>query len=92
MSIVSKPDRRAQLINDARQATDALQVYLDDITTQLNNALLGAQVQLKSYTTSTLPPASVAGGMIYVTDAVGGSVPAFSDGSDWRRVTDRVVI
>ena len=30
--------------------------------------------------------------MIYVSDESGGAVPAFSDGSDWRRVSDRAVI
>ena len=30
--------------------------------------------------------------MVYVLDETGGAVPAFSDGTDWRRVTDRVVI
>lgn len=32
------------------------------------------------------------GSLIYVTNEVGGAVPAFYDGSDWRRVTDRGVI
>ncbi len=30
--------------------------------------------------------------MVFVTDENGGAVPAFSDGSDWRRVTDRAVV
>lgn len=30
--------------------------------------------------------------MIYVPDEAGGAVMAFSDGTDWRRVTDRAVI
>lgn len=29
---------------------------------------------------------------IFVTNASGGSVPAFSDGTNWRRVTDRAVV
>lgn len=29
---------------------------------------------------------------IYVSDESGGAVPAFSDGTDWRRCTDRAVI
>jgi hypothetical protein len=29
--------------------------------------------------------------MVYVTDERSGAVPAFSDGSNWRRVTDRDV-
>jgi hypothetical protein len=56
---------------------------------------LGERVSnLPSYTVSTVPDAaeSGAGAMIYVTDETGGAVPAFSDGSDWRRVTDRAVI
>ena len=80
------------MLNDRGQATDALQLYLDDLTLQLNNALLGAQVQLTSYTVATLPEASIAGGMIFVTDETGGSIPAFSDGNNWRRATDRAVV
>jgi hypothetical protein len=30
--------------------------------------------------------------MIYVIDESGGAVPAFSDGTAWRRVTDRAVV
>jgi hypothetical protein len=48
--------------------------------------------QLRSYTVATVPSASPAGQMIYVTNASGGAIPAFSDGTSWRRVTDRSVI
>lgn len=48
---------------------------------------------LKSYTVGTLPTASsYTGGMIYVSDESGGAIPAFSDGTNWRRVTDRAVV
>lgn len=47
---------------------------------------------LPSYTVSTLPSANPAGGMLFVTDETGGSVPAFSDGTNWRRVTDRQIV
>ena len=50
------------------------------------------QLVLPPYTVMTLPNASPSGQMIYVTDDSGGSVPAFSDGTDWRRVTDRAVV
>jgi hypothetical protein len=50
------------------------------------------QLVLPPYTVMTLPSASPSGQMIYVTDESGGAVPAFSDGTDWRRVTDRAVI
>lgn len=33
-----------------------------------------------------------AGAEVHVSDDVGGYVPAFSDGTNWRRVTDRAII
>jgi hypothetical protein len=48
---------------------------------------------LPSYTVAGVPSASsFTGGMIYVTNETGGAVPAFSDGTNWRRVTDRTII
>ncbi len=29
---------------------------------------------------------------VYVSDESGGAVPAFSDGTEWRRCTDRAVV
>lgn len=52
-----------------------------------------APLRLMSYTVATVPDASLwAGALIYVSDESGGAVPAFSDGTDWRRVTDRTVV
>jgi hypothetical protein len=50
--------------------------------------------KLPSYTVAGAPSASGmgAGSMIYVSNESGGAVPAFSDGTDWRRFTDRVII
>lgn len=56
------------------------------------NSLIGRQDRLESYTVAALPSAEEAGRLIYVTDEAGGAVPAFSDGTDWRRVTDRAVV
>jgi hypothetical protein len=48
---------------------------------------------LPSYTVATVPSAATyARGMIYVSDEAGGAVPAFSDGANWRRVTDRAIV
>lgn len=58
--------------------------------TAINQALARNAV-LKSYTVATLPTGE-AGELIFVTDETGGAVPAFSDGTDWRRVTDRAVV
>jgi hypothetical protein len=50
-----------------------------------------AQYVLPSYTVATLPT-GVTGGQIFVTDETGGSIPAFYDGTNWRRVTDRAIV
>lgn len=55
-------------------------------------AVPAAPVQLLTVTVATLPSAASAGGLIYVSDESGGSVLAFSDGTNWRRVTDRAVV
>lgn len=50
-------------------------------------------VRLKDYKVVDLPDASLwEGGCVYVSDETGGAVLAYSDGSDWRRVTDRAVV
>jgi hypothetical protein len=48
-------------------------------------------LKVKSYTVSSLPTV-VAGGVIFVTDETGGAVLAFSDGTNWRRSTDRTIV
>lgn len=48
---------------------------------------------LTSYRVYQLPAASLwAGASLYVSDEVGGAVNAYSDGANWRRVTDRTVV
>lgn len=51
-------------------------------------------IKVKSYVKTALPSASAsgAGSMIYVSNEAGGAVIAFSDGSNWRRVTDRAIV
>lgn len=46
---------------------------------------------LPAYTLGTLPSATPAWQMIVVTDLTGGAEPCFSDGTDWRRFSDRSV-
>ena len=53
--------------------------------------------KMQTYTVATLPAnvtgsTGTAGALIYVSNASGGAVTAFSDGTDWRRTTDRTVI
>lgn len=57
----------------------------------IQSALTGP-FQFSSYTVATLPNPKTAGQMIYVSDAATGAIPAFSDGTNWRRVDDRAII
>ena len=53
----------------------------------------GEPAMLPRYTVATLPAAADwAGAQVIVTNDVGGQVPAWSDGINWRRVTDRAVV
>lgn len=63
--------------------------------------MLAAPFKLKSYTVANLPNAASYyststkygyAGLIFVSDETGGAVPAFSDGTNWRRVTDRTIV
>lgn len=45
-----------------------------------------------SYTVATLPSANIPGRQIFVSDESGGAVMAFSDGTNWRRTTDRATV
>lgn len=48
---------------------------------------------LPTYTVAGVPTASEwTRGMIYVSDEVGGATLAFSDGTNWRRVQDRIIV
>lgn len=48
---------------------------------------------LAEYTVANLPNAVTNPRMvIYVSNESGGAVPAFSDGTNWRRVTDRIIV
>ncbi len=89
--ITSKPDHGEVLTPDGR-ATRRFQEWVDDVDMGLNENLLGAQVTLTSYTVLTLPDVTSFPGLIFVSDEAGGAVPAFSDGTNWRRVTDRTIV
>jgi hypothetical protein len=49
--------------------------------------------RVPSYAKASLPAAATfTGCLIYVSDESGGAVLAFSDGTNWRRVTDRAIV
>jgi len=89
--ILSKPGHGEPLIKDGK-ATPVFQNYLDEITQSLNDNLLGLRIQAASYTVATLPLVTTEAGIIYVSDETGGGILAFTDGVNWRRVSDRVVV
>lgn len=52
-----------------------------------------APVPLQIVGFAQLPDAALwEGSLIFVPDDIGGPVPAFSDGTNWLRVTDRAVV
>ena len=80
------------LSDDLGLVTAAVESEADLGTLVTSGLIYPDQFVLPSYTTSTLPSATVSGAMIYVTNESGGAVPAFADGTNWRRVTDRAII
>lgn len=61
------------------------------ILTSYANAI-NANANLTPYDKADLPADAVEGQQAFVRDEAGGSVPAFFDGTDWRRVTDRAIV
>lgn len=58
-----------------------------------SNLYLGGVCSLDSRTVAGVGTASgFTGSMVYISNESGGAVPAFSDGTHWRRVTDRAII
>jgi hypothetical protein len=81
------------MVSVPRDAPQWAQRLADDITSEMRGRTRGFPVVLASYVKADLPdPARWLAAWIYVTDDVGGAVPAFSDGTNWRRATDRAVI
>lgn len=78
------------IVNENRFITDSWIIFFDRLLKILN---LSRPWELKSYTVATVPTAATyANNIIYVSDESGGATLAFSDGTNWRRVQDRVII
>jgi hypothetical protein len=91
--IVTKPNHGNSIVGQGGTASPSLQTFFDDIELLLNARLLGESVKLPIYTVLTLPDATKnTGGQVFVSNESGGAVPAFSDGTNWRRVTDRAIV
>lgn len=86
---VSELDLGMYSLNDNRLYF-ALNAYGDAIMREYFS--YPGPVAVKSYTVVGVPAVAPAGQIIYVSDEAGGAVIAFSDGTNWRRVTDRNII
>ena len=101
---VSPTPRLPGVSGDVRASMEALMRALFQELTEHANRLnatvttdgadaMDRPLVLASYLKAALPSAATyAQGVIYVSDEAGGAVPAFSDGTNWRRVTDRAVV
>jgi hypothetical protein len=59
----------------------------------LRNLTASGPIVHASYTVATVPDeATYARGIIYVSDETGGATMAFSDGTNWRRFSDRAIV
>ena len=68
-------------------------VDVDSLTIGSNDVINSSRHPvLRSYTVAGAPSVTPAGQLIYVSDETGGAIPAFSDGTNWRRVSDRAII
>ena len=90
-NITSKPDHGTQLVTEEGVAISRFQLYLDDIEQKFNvpDLPVFTVAQLNG---TEVPASSRPNGLVMVSDETGGIVPAFSDSTNWRRVTDRAVI
>jgi len=66
---------------------------VDLLTVELAKITAAVPVRLPSYIVAGLPSAATAGAgaQAYCSNETGGAVPVFSDGTNWRRVTDRAI-
>lgn len=54
---------------------------------------IGDILSLKPYTVAELANVTpTLGSYVMVSDEAGGAVPAFGDGTNWRRATDRAIV
>lgn len=88
--LIPSPDPNGTWMAWGYQLVRVLQAFVTDIGATAFRQ--GQIAQLGSFAVADLPSTTTPGRMIYVSDEVGGAVLAFSDGTNWRRVTDRAIV
>lgn len=88
------PDPKERWTQPDGKPMTGLYQYFREVDELIRGMLNGTMpVMLPTYTVSTVPSAAnYARAWIYVSNESGGAQPAFSDGTNWRRATDRAVI
>lgn len=88
MTITSVTRAGDRLVDKEGIATPQFQAFIDAV-----GRILDVAVEFSSYTVAELPDVSTyQNSMIFVSDETGGATIAFSDGTNWRRVQDRVIV
>lgn len=79
---------------DLGSVTSAVTIEYDLGTLTTSGIVAPSLLLLPSYTVSELNSLSAnpSGQFVYCSNESGGAVPAFSDGTNWRRVTDRAIV
>jgi hypothetical protein len=81
------------MVTVPRDAPVWAQVMADDITRELRSRVRGFPVVLAKFPKADLPDAARwTGSWIWVTDDVGGAVPAYSNGTNWLRSDTSAII
>ena len=89
MGLVTDPVTTSE---DLGLVTSLADIFYDLGTLVISGLVWPDQLKLPSYIVSGLPSPSIIGLMAFATDAAGGSIPVFSDGTNWRRVDDRSIV
>lgn len=90
---IVRPAKKEFVTPDTGRVTLEFDAFLGLLTDAVNAVSQGGLVAPKAYTVATLPSVTAnVGRMVYVSDAAGGGIPAFSDGTFWLRVDTRAVV
>ena len=78
--------------NDLGSIVDPVSSSINLGSLTISGILTPSSLILPSFSVVSLPNPNPAAQMIYVSDESGGAVIAFSDGTNWRRMTDRQIV
>lgn len=85
-------DMSAELVSNSSLPWANVRLALDDYYAVRQAIYDDESLLLPSYTVAGVPAVGSGGKMVFITDEVGGPVPAYSDGTNWRRVSDGTII